>query len=221
MVSSSRKLFRRYRLAKQPSGNINDFNSPHRPLGQFNRSLAQGGAVRGKAIRTGDPMQKRPKSHRSKTAEMFQSEEPKGPTDSLTFRWWKSRYRESRIEPNPFTRRLLQIACNFCRRLRVGIDSQPEDSVLGSGSTEVGKGPTRKPGRPTVELSAGPDAFPKLRIDGDGSLRTTRVCGAMSQQNSDSGSVSAPQKFVHLVGCRDPKARTRPWVRPRPPPQQQ
>jgi hypothetical protein len=97
----------------------------------------------------------------------------------------------------------------------------PEDSVVGSGSTEVGKGPTRKPGRPRAELSAGPDAFPKLRIDGDGSLRTTRVCGAMSQQNGDSGIVSAPQKFVHLVGCRDPKAPTRPWVRPRPTAQKQ
>jgi hypothetical protein len=98
---------------------------------------------------------------------------------------------------------------------------------VGSDSTEVGqgptrkKGPTRKPGRPRAEPLAGPDAFPKLRIDGDGSLRTTRVCGAMSQQNGDSGSISAPQKFVHLVGCRDPKARTRPWVRPRPIPQQQ
>jgi hypothetical protein len=113
--------------------------------------------------------------------------------------------------------------CNFCRRLRVGINSQPEDSVVGSDSTEVGQGPTRKkgpsrePGRPRVEL----DAFPKLRIDGDGSLRPARVCGAMSQQNGDSGCVSAPQKFVQLVGCRDSKARTRPWVRPRPISQQQ
>ena len=32
-----------------------------------------------------------------------------------------------------------------------------------------------------------------------------RHCGAMSQQRSDSGAVSTPQKFVHLVGCRDSK----------------
>jgi len=109
----------------------------------------------------------------------------------------------------------------------LAIDSEPEDRVVGSDSTEAGQGPTRKkgptrePGRPRVESLAGSDAFPKLRIDGDGSLRPARVSGAMSQQNGDSGSVSAPQKFVHLVGCRDPKARMRPWVRPRPISQQQ
>lgn len=36
-----------------------------------------------------------------------------------------------------------------------------------------------------------------------------RHCGAMSQQCSHSGAVSTPQQFVHLVGCRDPKAGTR------------
>ena len=34
-----------------------------------------------------------------------------------------------------------------------------------------------------------------------------RHCGAMSQQRGNSGAVSTPQKFLHLVGCRDPKAR--------------
>jgi hypothetical protein len=37
---------------------------------------------------------------------------------------------------------------------------------------------------------------------------------AMSQQCGDSGNYSTPQKFVQLVGCRDPKARAEPWVRP-------
>ncbi len=32
-------------------------------------------------------------------------------------------------------------------------------------------------------------------------------CGAMSQQRTDSGATSTPQKFLHLVGCRDPKVR--------------
>jgi hypothetical protein len=38
----------------------------------------------------------------------------------------------------------------------------------------------------------------------------------MSQQYGDShrGNESAPQKLVQLVGCRDPKARSEPWVRP-------
>ena len=39
----------------------------------------------------------------------------------------------------------------------------------------------------------------------------------MAQQRGDSrGNQSAPQKLLHLVGCRDPKARPTPWVRPRP-----
>jgi hypothetical protein len=39
-----------------------------------------------------------------------------------------------------------------------------------------------------------------------------RVCTAMAQQCGDSGrgNQSAPQKLVHLVGCRDPKARPDP-----------
>jgi hypothetical protein len=45
-----------------------------------------------------------------------------------------------------------------------------------------------------------------------------RICGAMSEQRGDSGNQSAPQKLVQLVGCRDPKARLKPWVRPRPAP---
>jgi hypothetical protein len=40
------------------------------------------------------------------------------------------------------------------------------------------------------------------------------ICGAMSQQRGDSGHESAPQKFVQLVGYRDPTARPDPWVRP-------
>jgi hypothetical protein len=44
---------------------------------------------------------------------------------------------------------------------------------------------------------------------------------AMTQQGGDSGrrNQSAPQKMVHLVGCRDPNARPKPWVRPRPVPE--
>jgi hypothetical protein len=38
----------------------------------------------------------------------------------------------------------------------------------------------------------------------------------MSQQCGDSGNYSTPQKFVQLVGCRDPKAGSEPWVRPGP-----
>jgi hypothetical protein len=45
----------------------------------------------------------------------------------------------------------------------------------------------------------------------------------MTQQCGDSGrgTESAPQKFVHLVGCRDPNARPETRVRPRPAPAKQ
>jgi len=81
---------------------------------------------------------------------------------------------------------------------------------VGSGNIDVGnKTPTRKPGQP--EHSSGAN---QLRIDP--SLKTDRqvkasehaagLCGAMSQQGSEfRGNVSAPQKFVHLVGCRERK----------------
>ena len=84
---------------------------------------------------------------------------------------------------------------------------------MGSGNTDVGnKTPTRKPGQP--EHSSGSN---RLRIDP--SLKTDHqerasgypagLCGAMSQQGSEfRGNVSAPQKFVHLVGCRERKAES-------------
>jgi hypothetical protein len=54
------------------------------------------------------------------------------------------------------------------------------------------------------------------------SLKAARpkVCTAMTQQCGDSGrgNQSAPQKLVHLVGCREPKTRPEPWVRPVPVP---
>jgi hypothetical protein len=49
--------------------------------------------------------------------------------------------------------------------------------------------------------------------------KTTKICGAMAEQRRSDGRVeneSAPQKFVHLVGYRDPNAGKAPRVRPRP-----
>jgi hypothetical protein len=83
---------------------------------------------------------------------------------------------------------------------------------VGNGNIDVGnKSPTRESGRPAVE--------PLTRNDGASGLRNGKVFwGAMLLQDGDSGrgTESAPQKFVHLVGCRDPKMRTAPWTGPRP-----
>jgi hypothetical protein len=38
-------------------------------------------------------------------------------------------------------------------------------------------------------------------------LHGPSICGAMSQQCGDLSNQSAPQKFLHLVGCRDPGAQ--------------
>lgn len=76
---------------------------------------------------------------------------------------------------------------------------------MGNGNIEVGKqSPTRKPGQPAVELMSGHNGSPEQRIDS--SLKVEHPCGAMSQQGDEfRGNLSAPQKFVHLVGCREPK----------------
>ena len=68
---------------------------------------------------------------------------------------------------------------------------------MGSGNIDVGSAtPTRKPGQP-------------VERQGETSEHPVSLCGAMSQQGSEfRGNVSAPQKFVHLIGCRDRKAET-------------
>ena len=76
---------------------------------------------------------------------------------------------------------------------------------MGNGNVDVGnKTATLKPGQP-VEVLANGAAQPRIE-----KRRTPQlgICGAMSQQSCDSGNFSAPQKFVQLVGCRDPKVRS-------------
>jgi hypothetical protein len=93
--------------------------------------------------------------------------------------------------------------------------------VVGNGNIDVGStSPTRKTGKPIVEQMKGSGRSeagnPKQMQAGQPN------CGAMSQQGSFSyhGNVSSPQQLLHLVGCRDPKARVEPrvepWTRPAP-----
>ena len=35
--------------------------------------------------------------------------------------------------------------------------------------------------------------------------RRARMCPAMAQQRTDVGNEAAPQKFIRLTGCRDPR----------------
>jgi hypothetical protein len=92
---------------------------------------------------------------------------------------------------------------------------------VGTGNIDAGnKPPTRKPGQPIVDRLAGLERSSEPRVGRSDPPKTERprISGAMSEQCGDSGNVSAPQKLVHLVGCRDPKVRPEPWVRPRPAP---
>ena len=81
---------------------------------------------------------------------------------------------------------------------------------MGNGNVEVGN-PTRNPGQPAVELMSGRNGSPEQRIDS--SPKTQHPCGAMSQQGDEfRGNLSAPQKFVHLVGCRESRDKLGPEV---------
>jgi hypothetical protein len=84
---------------------------------------------------------------------------------------------------------------------------------LGDDNIDVGNNPPCKPGQPIIERSAGSNGSTDVRIDRQNPLKKERpICGAMSQQYGDShrGNESAPQKFVQLVGCREPKVRSEP-----------
>lgn len=87
---------------------------------------------------------------------------------------------------------------------------------MANGNIGVGKQTaTRKPGQPLVESLSGRNGSSELRIDN--SLKTEHPCGAMSQQGGEfRGNMSAPQKFVHLVGCREPKVVRESLVRQSP-----
>jgi hypothetical protein len=101
-------------------------------------------------------------------------------------------------------------------------------AVVGNDNIDVGNNKlTRKPGQPVVEV-LGDGSSSKPRINQQNPLRPehpgvsgakisgAKISGAMAQQCGDMGrgNQSAPQKFVRLVGCRDPKARPEPQVRP-------
>jgi hypothetical protein len=93
--------------------------------------------------------------------------------------------------------------------LRVLIQLQRGKQFVGDGNFDAGnKTPARK--------TNGPSA---LRIGEQQPLSKERpgISVAMAQQGGDfgRGNQSAPQKLPQLVGCREPKARPAPWIRPR------
>jgi hypothetical protein len=111
-------------------------------------------------------------------------------------------------------------ACNFRPRLRVGLD-EPGDDDVGNGSIDANKGSrTGKRDRATVQSPTGASGLPQLQIDSSHRPNDSEswVCGAMSEQHGQDGrgNESVPQKFVRLVGCRDPNVRNERGARPHP-----
>jgi hypothetical protein len=93
--------------------------------------------------------------------------------------------------------------------------------VVGNGHFDPGKQRTnRRPAGSTIRSSTRSDRSPEMDVDGRTPAKSSagEICGAMSEQHGQGGrsDQSAPQKFVHLVGCRDANAPPRPGVRPRP-----
>ena len=83
---------------------------------------------------------------------------------------------------------------------------------MGDGTFDAGnKTPARKTNGPSALGIGEPKPLSKERPG---------ICVAMAQQSGDfgRGNQSAPQKLLQLVGCREPKARSEPWVRPLPVP---
>jgi hypothetical protein len=80
-------------------------------------------------------------------------------------------------------------------------------AVMGGDDIVVGKPASRETSQAIVAHLTAPAGSPdRQKVDRQDGGRP-RFCGAMSQQRDDSGAQSIPQKFVHLVGCCDPKAR--------------
>ena len=76
---------------------------------------------------------------------------------------------------------------------------------MGNGDIVVGSNPSsRKPATIIGDTAGTASAAPRTNSD---PVKAERGCGAMSQQRGDSGAASTPQKFVRLVGCREPKVR--------------
>ena len=81
---------------------------------------------------------------------------------------------------------------------------------MGNGDIVVGKKPSKKPSSRTpktvIAETLAKRAGTSAPADSVVPAGKERHCGAMSQQRGDGGTISTPQKFVQLVGCREPKA---------------
>jgi hypothetical protein len=76
-------------------------------------------------------------------------------------------------------------------------------AVMGSDDTIVGKSPSDRTPK-TVIL----ENLAKRTPSKSSASAQERHCGAMSEQPCYGGATSIPQKLLHLVGCREPAAKS-------------
>jgi hypothetical protein len=79
-------------------------------------------------------------------------------------------------------------------------------AVMGSGDIVVGSKPSKRKPKTVIVDNPAKRTGASLPRNESSPGNVARRSGAMSQQRSDDGATSTPQKFVHLVGCCDPKA---------------
>ena len=86
---------------------------------------------------------------------------------------------------------------------------------MGNGNIDVGSAPaTRKSGQPEPRIDPSRKTARAEKKPEKGSAHAAGLSGAMSQQGGEfRGNISAPQQFVHLVGCRDRNTGAGPEVR--------
>ena len=78
---------------------------------------------------------------------------------------------------------------------------------MGSDDIVVGKSPSNRTPKTVIVDHLAQQAGASAR-DASSSAAQERRCGAMSQQPFYGGATSIPQKFLHLVGCHEPKGKS-------------
>jgi hypothetical protein len=79
-------------------------------------------------------------------------------------------------------------------------------AVMGNDNIVVGKSPSARIAK-TVIIEKLAQCAGASTPAGSSPSPQERHCGAMSQQPCYGGMTSTPQKLLHLVGCRDAKAK--------------
>jgi len=75
---------------------------------------------------------------------------------------------------------------------------------MGNDDIVVGKSPSKLTPKTVIVENLANRAGTSAPAESSSSAQE-RHCGAMSQQPCYGGAVSTPQKFLHLVGCHEPK----------------